>query len=47
MRMYMRLADRLGGAAILQHSKMKGMVFSRGELLKWDVWEETELATEE
>jgi len=47
LRMCMRPVDRLGGAAILQQSKMKGMVSSRGEHLKWDGWEETELATEE
>jgi len=43
----MRPADRMGEAAILQQSEMKGRVSSRGEHLKWGVWEETELATEE
>jgi len=47
MRMCTRPANRMGGAASLQQSEMKGRVSSRGEHLKWVVWEETEFATEE
>jgi len=42
----MRPADRLGGAAILQHNEMKGTVSARGKYLKWDVWAQTDLTTE-